>query len=162
MPGLCLERLPPQSKSKHKIAEWHERIIKCYEVSGDLTLVYLQEQDKIAMQQQNGISIINTNSTGDDSVSQHVIKRSLFLNSSVCSSGTNPQPPVCTAKHIGPILETALQRAPILHIQTGNVQAAVNRYRYVYVTYTTERRVKKSKRTATFSFIKLCCFFSLL
>ncbi|XP_020283991.1 tetratricopeptide repeat protein 7B isoform X2 [Pseudomyrmex gracilis] len=106
--GLCLEKQPPQSKSKHKIAEWHERIIKCYEVSGDLTLVYLQEQDKIAMQQQNGISIINTNSTG-----------------------TNPQPPVCTAKHIGPILETALQRAPILYIQMGNIQAAVNRYREI-------------------------------
>ncbi|RLU17711.1 hypothetical protein DMN91_009948 [Ooceraea biroi] len=61
--GLCLERLPPNSKSKYKIAEWHEQIIKCYEISGDLTLVYLQEQDKIAIQQQNGISTINTNSS---------------------------------------------------------------------------------------------------
>lgn len=65
MPGLCLERLPPSSKSKFKIAEWHEQIIKCYEISGDLTLVYLQEQDKIAIQQQNGISNITSNSTGD-------------------------------------------------------------------------------------------------
>lgn len=63
--GLCLERLPPNSKSKYKIAEWHEQIIKCYEISGDLTLVYLQEQDKIAMQQQNGISTISTNNTGN-------------------------------------------------------------------------------------------------
>lgn len=65
MPGLCLERLPPNSKSKYKITEWQEQIIKCYEISGDLTLVYLQEQDKIAMQQQNGISTINTNSSGN-------------------------------------------------------------------------------------------------
>lgn len=42
------------------------------------------------------------------------------------------QSPICTTKHIGPILETALQRAPILYIQTGNIQAAVNRYRCVY------------------------------
>ncbi|KAL0116762.1 hypothetical protein PUN28_009995 [Cardiocondyla obscurior] len=106
--GLCLERLPPNSKSKYKIAEWQEQIIKCYEISGDLTLVYLQEQDKIAMQQQNGISTINTNNTG------------------MYSTPT----PVST-KHIGPILETALQRAPILYIQTGTIQAAVNRYREI-------------------------------
>ncbi|KMQ92858.1 tetratricopeptide repeat protein 7b [Lasius niger] len=110
--GLCLERLPPNSKSKYKIAEWHEQIIKCYEISGDLTLVYLQEQDKIAMQQQNGISTISTNNTGTYST----------------------QSPVCTTKHIGPILETALQRAPILYIQTGNIQAAINRYREVLST----------------------------
>ncbi|GAB1861018.1 Tetratricopeptide repeat protein 7B [Camponotus japonicus] len=107
--GLCLERLPPNSKSKYKIAEWHEQIIKCYEISGDLTLVYLQEQDKIAMQQQNGISTISTNNTGTYS----------------------SQSPVSTTKHIGPILETALQRAPVLYVQTGNIQAAINRYREV-------------------------------
>ncbi|XP_018314867.1 tetratricopeptide repeat protein 7B isoform X8 [Mycetomoellerius zeteki] len=106
--GLCLERLPPHSKSKYKITEWQEQIIKCYEISGDLTLVYLQEQDKIAMQQQNGISTINTNNTG-----------------------TYSTPTPVSTKHIGPILETALQRAPILYIQTGNIQAAVNRYREI-------------------------------
>ncbi|XP_011061179.1 PREDICTED: tetratricopeptide repeat protein 7B isoform X4 [Acromyrmex echinatior] len=106
--GLCLERLPPHSKSKYKITEWQEQIIKCYEISGDLTLVYLQEQDKIAMQQQNGISTINTNNTG-----------------------TYSTPTPISTKHIGPILETALQRAPILYIQTGNIQAAVNRYREI-------------------------------
>ncbi|XP_018341195.1 PREDICTED: tetratricopeptide repeat protein 7B isoform X6 [Trachymyrmex septentrionalis] len=106
--GLCLERLPPHSKSKYKITEWQEQIIKCYEISGDLTLVYLQEQDKLAMQQQNGISTINTNNTG-----------------------TYSTPTPVSTKHIGPILETALQRAPILYIQTGNIQAAVNRYREI-------------------------------
>ncbi|XP_018057031.1 PREDICTED: tetratricopeptide repeat protein 7B isoform X3 [Atta colombica] len=106
--GLCLERLPPHSKSKYKITEWQEQIIKCYEISGDLTLVYLQEQDKIAMQQQNGISTVNTNNTG-----------------------TYSTPTPVSTKHIGPILETALQRAPILYIQIGNIQAAVNRYREI-------------------------------
>ncbi|KAH0945183.1 hypothetical protein HN011_004668 [Eciton burchellii] len=108
--GLCLERLPPNSKSKYKIAEWHEQIIKCYEISGDLTLVYLQEQDKMAAQQQNGISTVNMNSAG---------------------TSTSSTFPICSTKHIGPILETALQRAPILYIQSGNIQAAVNRYREI-------------------------------
>ncbi|XP_076163530.1 tetratricopeptide repeat domain 7 isoform X1 [Ptiloglossa arizonensis] len=97
--GLCLERLPPNSKSKYKIAEWQEQIIKCYEIAGDLTLVYLQEQDKLAMQHQNGTY--------------------------------SSQSSYCSTKHIGPILETALQRAPILYIQTGNIQAAINRYREI-------------------------------
>lgn len=102
--GLCLEKSPPKSKSKYKIAEWQEQIIKCYEIAGDLTLVYLQEQDKLAMQHQNG----NSNNTGTYS------SQSPF-----------------SAKHIGPILETALQRAPILYIQTGNIQGAINRYREI-------------------------------
>ncbi|CAK9798302.1 Tetratricopeptide repeat protein 7B [Anthophora plagiata] len=107
--GLCLEKLPPNSKSKYKIAEWQEQIIKCYEIAGDLTLVYLQEQDKLAMQHQNGTSTVNSNNTG------------------TCSS----QSSFCSAKHIGPILETALQRAPILYIQIGNIQGAINRYREI-------------------------------
>ncbi|GLH01190.1 Tetratricopeptide repeat protein 7B [Gryllus bimaculatus] len=97
--GLCLEKVPPSSSSKYKQAEWEEHRIQCFEIAGDLTLLYLQEQDKI--QQQNA----NTN-TGSYS----------------------PQPPN-PERHIGPILETALQRAPILHIHGGKLQSAVNRYR---------------------------------
>lgn len=41
----------------------------------------------------------------------------------------SPQPP--NPEHqIGPILETALQRAPILHIHAGKLESAVSRYRY--------------------------------
>jgi hypothetical protein len=41
----------------------------------------------------------------------------------------SPQPP--NPEHqIGPVLETALQRAPILYIQAGKLQSAVTRYRY--------------------------------
>lgn len=49
--------------------------------------------------------------------------------------GTYSTPSPVSTKHIGPILETALQRAPILYIQTGNIQAAVNRYRYALIMY---------------------------
>ncbi|XP_012272364.1 tetratricopeptide repeat protein 7B [Orussus abietinus] len=107
--GLCLEKQPPNSKSKYKIAEWQEQMIKCFEIAGDLTLVYLQDQDKQALQQQIGTSTINSNSIGSYS----------------------PQPPYSSVKHIGPILETALQRAPIFHIQAGNITAAINRYRNI-------------------------------
>ncbi|XP_049781839.1 tetratricopeptide repeat protein 7B-like isoform X2 [Schistocerca cancellata] len=95
--GMCLEKVPPLSSSKYKQAEWDEQRIQCFELAGDLTLRYLQEQDK---QQQH----------------------------SSTPGSYSPQPPN-PAKHIGPILETALQRAPILYMQTGKLQSAVSRYR---------------------------------
>lgn len=64
--GLCLEKQLPNLKSKYKIAEWHDQIIKCFEMAGDLTLVYLQEQDKVTMQLQNGININNNNNVEND------------------------------------------------------------------------------------------------
>ena len=30
---------------------------------------------------------------------------------------------------MGPILETAIQRAPLIHLQAGNIQAAIDCYR---------------------------------
>ena len=39
-------------------------MIKCFEFATDITLVYLQEQDKIAVQQQNGTLTINSNNIG--------------------------------------------------------------------------------------------------
>lgn len=49
--GLCLEKVPPSSTSKYKHVEWEEQMVKSFELAGDLTLLYLQEQDK--MQQQS-------------------------------------------------------------------------------------------------------------
>ncbi|PNF19557.1 hypothetical protein B7P43_G18242, partial [Cryptotermes secundus] len=98
--GMCLEKVRPSSSSKYKQAEWDEQRVKCFEVAGDLTLLYLQEQDKLQQQQ---TTTINTGSY-------------------------SPQPPN-PERQIGPVLETVLQRAPILHIQTGKLQSAVTRYR---------------------------------
>ncbi|XP_014219287.1 tetratricopeptide repeat protein 7B [Copidosoma floridanum] len=105
--GLCLEKLPPTSKSKYKISEWHSQMIKCFQTATDISLVYLQEQDKIAVQQQNGTLTINSNNVGSSS----------------------PQSSIHSTKHMGPILETALQRAPLIHLQAGNIQAAIECYR---------------------------------
>lgn len=136
--GLCLERLPPNSKSKFRIAEWQEQMIKCFIVAGDLTLVYLQEQDKLAMQQQNGSASVNSNNIG-----------TYTTQSSVCST-----------KQIGPILETALQRAPLLYLQTGNLQAAVARFREILsaveTTATQNLRVKLTKHLAEVLLRKIC------
>lgn len=45
--GLCLEKVPPSSTSKYKHAEWEEQMIRCFELAGDLGLLYLQELDKL-------------------------------------------------------------------------------------------------------------------
>jgi len=49
---MCLEKVRPLSSSKYKQAEWDEQRVKCFELAGDLTLLYLQEQDKLQQQQQ--------------------------------------------------------------------------------------------------------------
>lgn len=99
--GLCLEKVPPSSTSKYKQVEWEEQMVRCFELAGDLTLLYLQEQDKL---QQQG----NTTGTG---------------------TGSHSPQPVNPVSHMGPILETALQRAPLLYIQSGKLASGVARYR---------------------------------
>ncbi|XP_015180157.1 PREDICTED: tetratricopeptide repeat protein 7B isoform X1 [Polistes dominula] len=136
--GLSLERLPPNSKTKFRIAEWQEEMVKCFIIAGDLTLVYLQELDKIALQQQNGSVTVNSNNIG------------VYTT----------QSSVCVTKQIGPILETALQRSPLLYLQTGNVQAAIARYREVLsaveTTATQNLRVKMTKQLAEVLLRKIC------
>lgn len=100
--GLCLEKIPPTTSSKYKQVEREEQTTKCFELAADLTLLYLQELDKL----QQAANASTVTSTGSHS----------------------PQPPV-PIRHIGPVLETALQRAPILHIQTNKLDQAVARYR---------------------------------
>ncbi|XP_014297851.1 tetratricopeptide repeat protein 7B [Microplitis demolitor] len=95
--GLCLEKQLPTVKSKYKLSEYHDRISKCFETSGDLSLVYFQELEKSQIIQNGGYS---------------------------------PQPPI-TLKIMGPILETALLRAPLLHLQSGNIERSINRWRAI-------------------------------
>ena len=40
--GHCYEKLPLQTTSKHKLVDREAKVLKCYEVAGDLTLLYLQ------------------------------------------------------------------------------------------------------------------------
>lgn len=111
--GLCLEKVPLSSTSKYKAAEREDQVIKCFVTASDLTLRYLQEVERTQglsggtlPQLTSGISSVNIPGSG------------------------SPLPPN-TEYRIGPILETALQRAPILYIKHGNLPAAIEQYRKV-------------------------------
>ncbi|XP_054715583.1 tetratricopeptide repeat protein 7B-like [Uloborus diversus] len=108
--GLCLEKVPPSSTSKFKSAEREEQILQALVKSGDLTLRYLQEMER-------------TQGNTGGTVPQ------LMGGVNPPSSGS-PLPPN-TEYRIGPILETALQRAPILYIKNGNLKSAIDQYRKV-------------------------------
>ena len=45
--GFCYEKLPLQSTSKQKELDRENKVIKCFELSGDLTLLYLQVSSQI-------------------------------------------------------------------------------------------------------------------
>ncbi|XP_071524615.1 tetratricopeptide repeat protein 7B isoform X2 [Panulirus ornatus] len=108
--SLCSEKVPLSNNSKYQRAEKAEKMIRCFELAGDLTLLYLQEQDKLSSTPSTHSlqSLPTTNTTGS----------------------TSPLPPNgLENKKIGVILETALQRAPILHMKAGQLDKAISRYR---------------------------------
>lgn len=96
--GLCLEKIPLTSTSKFRSAEREDQILQSLVRSGDLTLRYLQEMER-------------TQGNTGGTVPQ------LMSGANPPTSGS-PLPPN-TEYRIGPILETALQRAPILYIKNG-------------------------------------------
>lgn len=108
--GQCYEKLPLQTTSKHKLLDRENKVIKCYELAGDLTLLYLQEADRAARRG-------HTQST-------------LSMASVGTTSGTSssPVPPVQEHK-LGHILETALLKAPQLNLRAGRVDKAIARFR---------------------------------
>lgn len=89
--GLCLEKLPPLT-SRYKQAEREELIIQCFERSGDLSLLQLQERQERGAKATTAVAIQSTgmwNIMDSDTVG------------------------------VGPIVETAIQRSPILYIRNG-------------------------------------------
>lgn len=96
--GLCLEKIPLTSTSKFRNAEREDQILQSLVRSGDLTLRYLQEMER-------------TQGNTGGTVPQ------LMSGANPPTSGS-PLPPN-TEYRIGPILETAIQRAPILYIKNG-------------------------------------------
>lgn len=108
--GLCLEKAPLPHNSKFQITEKDEKMIKCFELAGDLTLLYLQEQDKLL----------------HSTTSMHSLPS---ITASNTTGSASPLPSVVENKKIGVILETALQRAPILYMKSGQLEKAISRYR---------------------------------
>ncbi|RXG69514.1 Tetratricopeptide repeat protein 7B [Armadillidium vulgare] len=109
--GLCLEKTNTPYSTKGQPADKNDKLIRCFELAGDLTLLYLQEQDKL-------VSTPSTQSLPS-------------IAASVTTTGSaSPLPPNGEEnKKMGIILETALQRAPILYMKAGKIEQAINRYR---------------------------------
>ncbi|KAK9871323.1 hypothetical protein WA026_011590 [Henosepilachna vigintioctopunctata] len=101
--GLCLQKYDV-APSKFKKAEKEEEINKCFDLASDLGLLYMQKLEK-ELQSQSVVTLLST------------------------SGGTHsPQPPGLQ-KTLGVVLEEAIQNAPMLLLQQGKIEQALERYR---------------------------------
>ncbi|ELT88701.1 hypothetical protein CAPTEDRAFT_175698 [Capitella teleta] len=101
--GLSLEKQPASSTSRFKQQEREEQIIACFERSGDISLFQLQERQQKSKNQ--GTSAVALQSGGTWNV--------------VDSDSTG----------VGPMVETAIQRSPILYIRNGELSKGIGRFR---------------------------------
>ena len=123
--------------SKTKIAERENSIIRCYEISSDLTLLYLQKADRAATENrgnsagQSTWSVASAGTTGSTSPIQPpagTINGSLAVANSAGIVQDNDSQSVLSPK-MGSILECALYRAAVLNINQGKPMKAVTRLR---------------------------------
>ncbi|XP_043661998.1 tetratricopeptide repeat protein 7B isoform X1 [Drosophila teissieri] len=124
--GLCLEQQTSKPSSKFKKAEKDTEMISCFERASDLGLLYLQEYDIVS-----GSSGSSNNSTAGSTLNVNAStvqpsSSSFAISSTIPASG---QSGLEMNRRMGAILETALQRAPIVLIKTEKLQEAVERYR---------------------------------
>ncbi|KAH8280421.1 hypothetical protein KR018_006699 [Drosophila ironensis] len=142
--GLCLEQQTSKPTSKFKKAEKDTEMvsgrllrdphlikfplamqISCFERASDLGLLYLQEYDIVS-----GSSSSNNSTAGStlnvNATSVQPSSSSFAISSTIPASGPSG---LEVNRRMGAILETALQRAPIVLIKTGKLQEAVERYR---------------------------------
>jgi len=68
--GFCYEKLPLQSTSEQKQLDRKNKVIKCFELSGDLTLLYLQKADPVS-RRLTGQSTLSMRSVGVSSVTSN-------------------------------------------------------------------------------------------
>ncbi|XP_017037081.1 tetratricopeptide repeat protein 7B [Drosophila kikkawai] len=124
--GLCLEQqTSSKPSSKFKKAEKDTEMISCFERASDLGLLYLQEYDIVS-----GSSSSNNSTAGStlnvNASSVQPSSSSFAISSTIPASGPSG---LEVNRRMGAILETALQRAPIVLIKTEKLQEAVERYR---------------------------------
>ncbi|XP_050310912.1 tetratricopeptide repeat protein 7B isoform X2 [Anthonomus grandis grandis] len=99
--GLCLQK-DTSASSKFKKAEKQEEMARCFDLASDLGLLYMQNLDK---------EINSTSMTGSGNTGSH-----------------SPLPPG-HQKALGEVLEQALQAAPVVLLQHGKADLALERYR---------------------------------
>ncbi|XP_067626712.1 tetratricopeptide repeat protein 7B isoform X1 [Eurosta solidaginis] len=125
--GLCLENQTSKPSSKFKKAEKEGEMITCFERATDLGLLYLQEQDiatysSATNSAANAGSMLAINTTSS-------LQSSLGGSSLTISTAIPANPAHELHRRMGAILETALQRAPIVLIKAGKLQEAIECYR---------------------------------
>ncbi|XP_045460527.1 tetratricopeptide repeat protein 7B [Harmonia axyridis] len=101
--GLCLQK-DENAPTKFKKAGKEDEINKCFSLASDLGLLYMQ---KIEKEQQNQNSVVTTMNT----------------------SGTHSPQPIGVQKSLGVVLEEAMQNAPLILLQQGKSEQALERYR---------------------------------
>lgn len=116
--GFCLEKIPPGSTSKYKVKEREQQILQCLVKAGDLALRYLQELEKHLGQSGGTVPMLASGAVGAPSIISPPMSALSYQPSN-------------TEFRIGAILEMALQKAPLLHIQSGQMAKAINQYRNV-------------------------------
>ena len=117
--AMCLEKIPPGSTSKNKMTERENAIIKCYETSGDLTLLYLQVADKSETMAQSTWSVASAGTGTAGSASP-------------VPTSSEGQSEVKTPKErLSSILEAALYQAAKMHMKAGRPGKAISRWRSI-------------------------------
>ncbi|XP_060919012.1 tetratricopeptide repeat protein 7B isoform X1 [Labrus mixtus] len=110
--GLCLEKVPAASpslsnkntgspSSNRSTTDQEQDIITCYEKSGDIALLYLQEAEKVNA-----------------------------LSAGIQNRSPKPGPTTQDLE-LGYFLETGLQRAHVIHFKNGNLTRGVGRFREI-------------------------------
>ncbi|KAH7932952.1 hypothetical protein HPB49_005251 [Dermacentor silvarum] len=111
--GLCLEKVPLKTTSKTKAANREDQIVAYFVQASDLALKYLQEVEK----SQGTIGgVVATGAAGG--------------TVAAAAASSSPLPPN-TEYRIGTVLESVLQRAPLLMIKGGKLRQAIDQYRNV-------------------------------
>jgi len=112
--GMCLEKIMPQRDDRHGPdsppplspmsddldGDPEKAIVQCFERSGDLSLLYLQESDKMG---------------------QNIPTYQAYVEGGqILPTGQNS---------VGPVLDSALRRGPLLRLKAGDLPTAVGRFR---------------------------------
>ena len=135
------------SSTKTKAVERENSIIRCYEISSDLTLLYLQKADKALAANagqfagQSTWSVVSTGTTGSTSPIQPSTGMSngnhLAVVNTPAVGQENDHHGVSSPK-MGSILECALYRAAVLNINQGKPVKAVTRLRSMLMAEETD------------------------
>ena len=136
--ALCLEKIPSGSTSKNKMTERENAIIKCYETSGDLTLLYLQVADRYSYSRFYYLFcssvyifafIFRSETMGQSTWS---VASAGTTNTAGSASPVPTDDNVKTPKErLSPILEAALYQAAKMHMKAGRASKAISRWRSI-------------------------------